>query len=290
MSWYYNYKPTISTDEGIKAKSKRGAFVKNWWASRWIEQMEELMDRGRLSRGRAYARKGQVLSLTEGRGEITAKVQGSRNRPYKITISIKPLSEKNWERVLEAFLARPIFIAQLLAGEMPEDIEKSFAAVELSLFPSRSSDLKQRCNCPDYAEVCKHLAAAHYILAERFDEDPFLLFRLRGKSQDEILAVLSQHHSIDLDDESEATYESSPPLSAEGFWEIGKELTHFRTEIAPPDLAYPMLARLGAPDFMEDIEKKLEPIYDSITQATIDAVFGDDELNNDGEAQDDNSE
>ena len=111
MSWYYDYKPTIQTDEGIKAKSKRGAFVKNWWASRWIGQMEQLMDRGRLSRGRTYARKGQVLSLTEGRGEVSAKVQGSRSRHYKITIHIKPLSEKDWERVLEALLARPIFMA-----------------------------------------------------------------------------------------------------------------------------------------------------------------------------------
>ena len=290
MNWYYDYKPTIPTDKGIKAKSKRGAFVKNWWASRWIEQMEQLMDRGRLSRGRTYARKGQVLSLKEGRGEVTAKVQGSRSRPYKITIGIKPLSEKDWERVLEALLARPIFIAQLLAGEMPQDIEEVFAAVKLSIFPSTSDDLTQACNCPDYAEVCKHLAAVHYILAERFDEDPFLLFRLRGKSQDEILAVLSQHHSADLDDQPEVAYEPPPPLSTEGFWEIGKELTHFRTQIAPPEIAYPILVRLGAPGFMEDIEVKLGPIYDSLTQATLDAVFGDDELTDDGEAIDGNAE
>ena len=287
MSWYYDYKPTIETDEGIKAKSKRGAFVKNWWASRWIEQMEKLMDRGRLSRGRTYARKGQVLSLTEDRGEVSARVQGSRSRPYKITIRIKPLSEKDWDRVLEALLARPIFMAQLLAGEMPQDIEEAFAAVKLSLFPSKSNDLTQECNCPDYAEVCKHLAAVHYILAERFDEDPFLLFRLRGRSQEAILAVLAQHYSADEDNDSEAAYEPPAPLSMEGFWDVGRELSHFRTRIAPPDIAYPVLVRLGAPGFMEDIEAKLGPVYDRITQATLDAVFGDDQLSADGEEMDD---
>ena len=90
MSWYYDYntKPTIETDQGIKAKSKRGAFVKSWWATRWIKAMEQVMDRGRLGRGRRYARKGQVVSLVEKRGEVVGKVQGSRKRPYTITISI----------------------------------------------------------------------------------------------------------------------------------------------------------------------------------------------------------
>ncbi len=96
MGWYYGFeaKPTIETDEGIKARSKRGAFVKNWWATRWIEAMEQLMDRGRLSRGRSYARKGQVLSVKEGPGSVTAKVQGSRRRPYSVTIGIELLTDR----------------------------------------------------------------------------------------------------------------------------------------------------------------------------------------------------
>ncbi|MEI2612290.1 MAG: hypothetical protein V9G20_26935 [Candidatus Promineifilaceae bacterium] len=93
MSWYY-FKPTqrIETDEGIKTKSQRGDFVKNWWATRWLTAMERVMDRGRLQRGRTYARQGQVLSLEEKQGKITAQVQGSRRTPYKITIELQPLS------------------------------------------------------------------------------------------------------------------------------------------------------------------------------------------------------
>ena len=274
MGWYYNYKPTIETDEGIKAKSKRGAFVKNWWATRWIQAMERLMDRGRLGRGRRYARKGQVLSLTGGVGEVVGKVQGSRSRPYTVTIQIKPLNDKQWEQVIEALAARPIFLAQLLAGEMPQEIEEAFADVNLSLFPT-SRELAQECNCPDWAEVCKHLAAVHYILAERFDEDPFLLFRLRGRTQDEIMAAL--RHAQGAGDAADAApeYEPPPPLanSLADFWAIGAEAAHFQTQIAPPAVPYPALARLGAPAFMEDLERWLKPAYDLMSETAVTAAF-----------------
>ncbi len=280
MSWYYNYKtkPTIETDEGIKAKSKRGAFVKSWWATRWIEAMERLMDRGRLGRGRRYARKGQVVSLTEGAGEVIGKVQGSRRRPYKTAIQIKPLTDKQWEQIIEALAARPIFMAQLLAGEMPPEIEEAFADVNLSLFPTTARDLTQDCNCPDWASVCKHLAAVHYILAERFDEDPFLLFRLRGKTQDELLDALSQQQGAGgLEETAVPEYDPPPPLpdSLTDFWAIGEEAARFQTQIAPPSSLYPALARLGNPAFMEDIEQWLKPAYDALSDAAVTAAFTD---------------
>jgi len=277
MSWYYNYstKPTIETDEGIKAKSKRGAFVKSWWATRWIKAMEQVMDRGRLGRGRRYARKGQVVSLVEKRGEVVGKVQGSRKRPYAVTISINPLTDKQWEQAITALAARPIFMAQLLAGEMPQEIEEAFADAGLSLFPAKSTDITQDCNCPDWASVCKHLAAVHYILAERFDEDPFLLFRLRGKSEDEILDALGKLQGESGDEIPE--YTPPPPLSDSltNFWAVGDELAHFQTQIAPPDSPYPALARLGAPPFMDDIERWLKPAYDVMTETAVSAAFTD---------------
>lgn len=279
MSWYYDAKPTIETDEGIKAISKRGAFVKNWWATRWIEAMEQVMDRGRLSRGRRYARKGQVLSLTEKPGTVTAKVQGSRSRPYTVTIQIKPLTVRQWRQVIDALAARPIFIAQLLAGEMPQDIEDAFTDAGLSLFPASAEDLTQDCSCPDWALVCKHLAAAHYILAERFDEDPFLLFRLRGQSQDELMEALGKRQGVGLLRETAAPeYDAPPPLPAStaDFWGTGEEGVHFVAQIAPPPVPYPALVRLGAPAFMEDIERWLGPACDAMSQAAIASVFTDD--------------
>ncbi len=278
MSWYYNFKPTrpIDTDEGIKAKSKRGDFVKNWWATRWIAAMERVMDRGRLQRGRSYARRGQVLSLAEGKGQITAKVQGSRRTPYKITIELTPLSEKDWGKVLAALAERPYFVAQLLAGEMPQEIEEAFKAAKLDLFPSKR-ELKQDCNCPDWASVCKHLAAVHYILAERFDEDPFLLFRLRGKTQDEILAALG------TGDSGEETavppeYAPAPPLteSLNSFWQTGAELESFAVHIAPPDEPYPLLERLGEPDFWPEARRWLAKAYDVVSETAVQIAYQED--------------
>lgn len=264
MSWYYDFKPTkpIETDEGIKARSKQGEFVKNWWANRWIEAMERVMDRGRLQRGRSYARKGQVLALEEEKGKISAKVQGSRRAPYKVTITLTPLPERDWEKVMAALMERPYFIAQLLAGQMPPDIEEAFRSVKLDLFPG-AGELNQVCNCPDWAAVCKHLAAAHYILAQRFDEDPFLLFRLRGKTQEQIVEALGT--TKDQEDTAFVSeYTHAPPLVASfpEFWQSGPELDEFAVRIATPEESYPLLERLGDPDFMPDARRWLAKAYD----------------------------
>ncbi|MBE2199220.1 MAG: hypothetical protein IAE79_11465 [Anaerolinea sp.] len=273
MSWYYNAKPTIETDEGIKAKSKRGDFVKNWWATRWIAAMERVMDRGRLQRGRSYARKGQVLSLEESKGKLNAKVQGSRRTPYKITIELAPLSERDWEKVLTALAERPYFVAQLLAGEMPQEIEEAFQAVRLDLFPAKW-ELKQSCNCPDSASVCKHLAAVHYILAERFDEDPFLLFRLRGKTQDEILAALGTG-AAEGETAVAPEYTPAPPLSESlaAFWQIGPQVEPYAVRIAAPDVPYPLLERLGEPDFLPDARRWLVKAYDTVTETAVQIAY-----------------
>jgi len=293
MSWYYNAKPTIKTDEGIKAKSKRGAFVKNWWATRWIEAMEQLMDRGRLSRGRRYARKGQVLSLKEDPGKVSAKVQGSRSRPYSVSIEVKPLTRSQWRKVIDVLADRPIFLAQLLAGEMPQEIEEAFADANLSLFPSSADEIAQDCNCPDWASVCKHLAATHYILAERFDEDPFLLFRLRGQSQDDLLAALSERNGSGLlredgPDYDVPEYETPPslPSAAGEFWGVGKDGAHFPVEVEAPSAPYPALTRLGPPAFLEDIEQWLGPAYDAVSEAAIANVFTDEPTNESVDSED----
>ncbi|MBK8905316.1 MAG: hypothetical protein IPM53_29305 [Anaerolineaceae bacterium] len=281
MGWYYDYKPTIETDKGIKAKSKRGNFVKNWWATRWLTAMERVMDRGRLQRGRTYARKGQVLSLEESKGEIKAKVQGSQRKPYRVTISLTPLSEKAWEKVIAALAERPYFVAQLLAGEMPQEIEEAFQAVKLDLFPGRR-ELVQGCSCPDPADVCKHLAAVHYILAERFDEDPFLLFRLRGKAQEAILASLGSGLA---DVETAVAPEHSPALplseSLNNFWQTDPALENFAVRIAPAEEPYPLLERLGDPNFFPESRRWLVKAYEVVAETAVQIAFQAEEITSD---------
>jgi uncharacterized Zn finger protein len=278
--YYYPPSQPIKTDQGIKAKSKRGDFAKNWWATRWIAALERLVDRGRLTRGRTYARQGQVLSIEETKTGIAAKVQGSERRPYKITIEMTPLTDKQWEQVIDALAGQAIFTAQLLAGEMPQEIEQAFQAAKVSLFPEKRGQLITDCSCPDPSNPCKHIAAVHYILGEQFDEDPFLLFRLRGRTQEQILAALRERRAVgeEVDEVGEEIEEAAPPLaeSLTHFWQLGQPLTHFKTTIKPPITSLPILKRLGQPSFLsEDIEHLLGPAYRAISEAAIAAAFKD---------------
>ena len=288
MSWDYGrYKKTapIATDKGIKARSARGAFAENWWAERWIKALEQITDAGRLRRGRSYARKGQVLSIQEKKGGIQAKVQGSRSTPYKVEIRLKALDDRAWARVIDALAERAIFTAQLLAGEMPQEIEEAFAAAGVSLFPDRSSDLETSCSCPDWANPCKHVAAAHYILGEQFDADPFLLFRLRGRDQEEIFAALRARRAEDAptadvahvaEEAAAYTTDDTPPLDTllDDFWRMQGSLDHFPTAMHEPATPLPVLRRLGQPNFLTTaVETLLGPLYHAASERALDTAY-----------------
>ena len=112
------------TESGIQTRSQRGEFAKNWWARRWLEALERLMQGVRLTRGQHYARLGQVVSMEEIKGGVVARVQGSRQKPYRVTIQLAPFNNKQWEKVFDLLADKAIYVAQLLAGDMPEDIEE----------------------------------------------------------------------------------------------------------------------------------------------------------------------
>ncbi|MEM7111709.1 MAG: hypothetical protein AAF614_04705 [Chloroflexota bacterium] len=273
MSWYFEPTKPIETTKGIKAKSKRGKFVENWWATRWIEALERLMDRGRLSRGRRYARKGQVTSLEETKDGIAAKVQGSRRTPYKVSIKLQKLTYQQWTAVLDALAERALFSAQLLAGEMPPDIDEAFQQAGVSLFPERSADLEMNCNCPDWADVCKHVAAVHYILGEQFDADPFLIFRLRGQTVEQLMGALRERRGAEIVEEpiEEITKQ---PLEETDFWENGRLLANFPVNIKEPATPQPILQRLGQPPFLnEDLQQVLRPAYNKMTETALSEAF-----------------
>ena len=144
----------------------------------------------RLTRGKNYARRGQVLSLSVAPGVVTASVQGSRKTPYQVSIVLPAFGELVWAKVEVSLAEQAIHSARLLAGEMPHDLEEVFSAAGAPLFPERAKDLTQSCTCPDWEVPCKHLAATFYLLAERFDEDPFAILLWRGRSRDALLSRL----------------------------------------------------------------------------------------------------
>jgi uncharacterized Zn finger protein len=272
--WYPESRP-IATDRGLKARSKRGEFARNWWAARWISALERLMDTNRLRRGRRYARGGQVLCVEERGGGVVAMVQGSRSRPYRVDVQLEQFSDEQWERVMEALSVRALFSAQLLAGEMPQDIEEAFQAADVSLFPDRRGELRASCSCPDWAEVCKHVAAVHYILGDRFDEDPFLLFRLRGRTGEQLTRSLRARRSQESVEDNEETADPEqemPPLEEEldGFWQAKSRLDTVKVAIKPPLVELSVLRRLGQPGFVgQDLGSLLAPAYESVSRAAL---------------------
>jgi uncharacterized Zn finger protein len=182
----------IRVDGGIRARSKRGAIGEQWWSRRFISVLESYGMSGRLARGRSYARAGQVLDFELSQGKVTARVQGSRVRPYQVRIGVLPLTTAQWRRVQDRLASQALFRAKLLAGEMPREIEEVFAECGTPLFPRSPADLDMHCSCPDWEVPCKHLAAVCYVLAEEFDRDPFGMLAWRGKARDELLAALRQ--------------------------------------------------------------------------------------------------
>jgi uncharacterized Zn finger protein len=211
--WWDDYRPPLPAD-GIKARTQRGRFGRTWWAGRWLATLERICGESRLTRGRSYARRGQVISLETGAGGVNAEVQGSRETPYSVSIRLRRLSDEAWDRVIDAMAARALYAARLLAGEMPEQIEEVFTAAGASLLPAARRDLLTDCSCPDYANPCKHVAAVYYLLGERFDEDPFLMFELRGRSKDALLVALRERRG-------DATAAASPLPVTEGQGEGG---------------------------------------------------------------------
>ncbi len=184
---FSDYRPPIRVEGGIKARSARGAIGESWWSKRFLAVLESFALGTRLTRGRTYARKGQVLSVDVGPGRVTASVQGSRPAPYRVTIGLKPFPDRVWTRVEKALAAQALFSAQLLAGEMPHEIEDVFASAGAPLFPETVADLKMSCSCPDWSVPCKHLAATFYLLAEAFDADPFQILYWRGRDRESLL-------------------------------------------------------------------------------------------------------
>ena len=180
----------LRVEGGIKARSKRGAIGEQWWSRRFISVLESFGMTGRLARGRNYARSGQVLGFEISSGYVTAQVQGSRPKPYRIRIRVLPLTTAQWQRVERALAGQALFRARLLAGEMPREIEEVFADCGTPLFPRRESDMEMSCSCPDWGVPCKHLAAVCYVLAEAFDADPFGLLAWRGRGREDLLASL----------------------------------------------------------------------------------------------------
>ena len=284
MAWWRSYtpKPPKEVKGGIKAQSRRGSLVSSWWGKRWIAVLESFQIGERLSRGRSYARRGQVVTIEIEKGRVKARVQGSRARPYTVEILLKPLSRAEWLRIIGTLADRFLTMAKLLAGEMPPDLEELFTEARLTLFPHRFGDLQTDCSCPDWSNPCKHVAAVFYLLGEEFDRDPFLIFKLRGLDREELFELLggkAPPAGHGEPDQAEVAAAVSEPLSLEpaAFWE-GRELPeNLFGEVRLPPVPAALPKRLGSLPFWRGQTPFLEALesrYVAAGAAGLEALLG----------------
>jgi uncharacterized Zn finger protein len=274
---FRDYEPTrpLPAAGGIAARSRRGAIGETWWSQRFIALLEAFGAGSRLTRGRNYARRGQVAELEVEAGIVLAEVQGSRYTPYRVRIRTKVLSETQWRRAEKAMAAQALPLAKLLAGEMPHDIEELLATCKIALFPASRRELTASCTCPDAENPCKHIAAVYYILAERFDEDPFLIFAWRGRGQDELLERLRARRGATPQPQPEAPAQAADdgaPLAAalDRFWDAGPELAELRVSplaAAAPEALLRSLGPVPSPTGERDATEVLAGLYAHMAQA-----------------------
>lgn len=211
MSWSKDFYPTMSVDElrekarkALRDAAGRGRHLspvevpgrticRTWWGKAWCSNMEQYLDyENRLPRGRSYVRNGAVIDLVMDEGKVTALVQGSRSRPYKVEIKVKPLGQVKMKKV-SALCSRQLdSLEELVKGKFPEALE-TLLTEEGALFPSLK-EISFDCSCPDWARMCKHVAAVMYGIGVRLDENPFYFFILRGIDPEALLKRTVEDH------------------------------------------------------------------------------------------------
>jgi len=262
MSPYWSYYERTAPKDvknGLKAKSKRGSIGETWWSKRWVSVLESFDLGARLTRGRSYARKGQVISIDIEPGSVRSRVQGTMSKPYDVLIKLTPLSGAEWEKVTAFMASKAVFSARLLSGEMPQNIEEAFSDSGVSLFPEKKKDLVTDCSCPDWSNPCKHIAAVYYLLTEQFDADPFLIFKLRGKTKEELIETVRNLRVAGALEESgthsiypvSLSVDKARPLEEclDCFWQKGGRLDSLVIDPRGPDVENAVLKRLGDAPF-----------------------------------------
>lgn len=158
----------------------RESFGKTWWGKEWLNALTSIDYDNRIPRGATYARRGAVTEINVDGGNISARVQGTRRTPYKISITVPSLKNEQVGLLLDALAEQPLLVSRLLNNELDPKVMDIARSLNIKLFPSSWRDLSMSCSCPDWAVPCKHLAAVIYMLSREIDNNPFLVFQMRG--------------------------------------------------------------------------------------------------------------
>jgi uncharacterized Zn finger protein len=274
---------------------------KTWWGNKFIEALEKFTDSGRLSRGRSYRSSDRIRKLTIVDSVILAEVRGNVNPYYGVyeepiyetEIVLNPISPAQWTAAIAYVASKASFISKLLLNEMPDNIEDAFTQLNLNLLPKSKKDFHTECSCPDYSNPCKHIAGVCYRIAADLDQDPFLLFELRGISRNTLKSELAKTPlgkalSSELDQRSTEPQaatsfytrpEVQPMLTAttlKAFWQGAKSLPN--TIERPPQSSVPGILVKKQGDFPPFWERDqsfiavMEEVYERVKSKNRDLL------------------
>lgn len=235
----------------LAAAERRAEAASTWWSRRWLQALDAFGGLGTLGRGQGQSRREQVLAIHIEPGIVLAQVQSLKPEPHIVRIDVPPLPPETWEEAVAFMAQRAVFAAKLLAGEMPESIEEAFAEAGSALLPQAGSDVPSTCTCGEPGTPCKHVAAVHYLLADEFGRDPFLIFKLRGQTKEQLLHALRVRRTgAAMAGEPEAPPADEAAVEAvspQAFWHGGDAIREFTINIAPPLTHAALLRQLGVP-------------------------------------------
>jgi uncharacterized Zn finger protein len=252
------------------------------WSRKFLDAVKSSGIASRIERGLAYAMSGRVADLDVLPGVVLAKVRGSDERPYRVVISIDCLDDAQWTAICRILCERARYLADLLSGTLPEDINDAFVRTGASLFLKRNEQLQMVCSCPDDAVPCKHVAAVFYALAWLFDEHPLLLFEWRGRSQEQLVDEIRALRRSGRDDDDIVDSQPDIPdgwpeiddvieLDDERFfatfWDVGPELAEVRTKQKVSPIPSMVLRQLDETMVDPLLLELLAPMYDDSVDA-----------------------
>jgi len=209
---YYGWKPYVSVAERRKKAErevtkllKKGhttapvvlqgrTLARTFWGKAWCDNLEAYSDyANRLPRGRTYVRNGSVVDLQVSGGEVSALVSGSSL--YKVSVKVSPIQQANWRAICKDCAGSIDSLVELLQGRLSKAVMERVCQHKTGLFPA-PAEIKLACSCPDWASMCKHIAAVLYGIGARLDEQPALLFKLRAVNEAELIATAAQGRTL----------------------------------------------------------------------------------------------
>jgi len=259
---------------------------RSWWSGRWLRALSAWLGPTLLATGRLYVRRDQVKDVNVDVGAVSATVYEPTGGAYHVRIGVTTFPDEVWEKAVRLMSQKVAYAASLANDEIPRDVEDVFRGAGVGLFPERRAEFDAECTCPEWATYCAHVAAVLMLLGDMLDEDPFILFLLRGRTREQLMAELRTSRSMlgaggeavgPLGRTSLGGVALEEPLQScvDRYWSMGKEVEGLQIRVRPPEVDLEVIKLLGVPSFVseEGLLQRMARVYRAVSQRALDVAY-----------------